>query len=94
MDFPMVLEESSMMMAPSMKAALTMEWLVVTKLFLYAETAVFIEDRSEIIKLTEMDNCRLANFFIKESGTMIYHMAKHESFTTHTPFMKDNFTKE
>ena len=79
-----------MMMGRSIKAALIMESLIVTKLCLSKEMEAFIEDKLEITKLTVMVNYRLPNSFIKENGITIFHMAKHEKFTTPTLSMKDN----
>jgi len=79
-----------MMTAQSMKVVLIMGLPIVNKHYLYAEMAVFIVVRLEITKLTVKVSCRLQNSFIKENGTTISHMEKHDRSTILTHSTKDN----
>ena len=84
------LEELSMTMAQSMKVVLIMGSPIATRHYSYEETGAFIVVRLEITKLTVTVSYRLQNSFIKESGTTISHMEKHDKFTILTLSMKDS----
>ena len=88
MDFQTDLDGFYMMMDHYTKDASTMVPHNANKRYLLDLTAAFLEVEFDKIKLTDMANCLLASFFIKDYGKMIFQMERLDRFILQLLFLK------